>query len=221
MRIGTPSYVGVLCFFTVAHAQAIDAAEPVSIEAGTDPAASELEKLGAEYRVVQQERLRALPPDGGKESDGELSDEEWMRQGLELQAKYPGPDEVVLPRLLALAEKYPQSPYSLDALAFVIMRGGYQTGDVHGEPWKLKEQAIDLVAENHMDDSRVVFVFKMLAGSLPSRKTETFLRHAFEHGPSPTVRAAAGYNLACYYRRLGTAQRAVKADKESVHRGEQ
>jgi peroxiredoxin len=196
---------GIVCVVAVVSVATIYSADPSTEETGVDPVAAELEQLGSDYDRVQKEWLLAVPPDGGNVSDQELSDEEWLRQGLEWEAKYPSPDLVVLPGYVALAEKYAQSSFALDALAFVIMRGGYHTGDVHGEPWQFKEQVIDLVAKNHMDDPRVVYVFKLLAGSLPSRKAETFLRQAFEHGPNRTVRAAAGYNLACYYRNLGKA----------------
>jgi thiol-disulfide isomerase/thioredoxin len=110
-----------------------------------------------------------------------------------------------LPRYLALAKAHSQSPYSLDALAFVIMRGGYHTGDVHGEPWRLKEQALDVVAAHHMADPRVVHVLTLVSGSLPSKKSGVFLRQAFESGPNPTTRAAAGYGLAQYFHNLGKA----------------
>ncbi|MEX2112007.1 MAG: TlpA disulfide reductase family protein [Pirellulales bacterium] len=205
MVVRTLVGLGIFGIFAIVPAATICFAEPSAGETGVDPVAAELEQLGADYDRVQNERIRALPPDGGNVSDQELSDDEWMRQGREWEAKYPDPDLVMLPGYVALAEKYPQSPFALDALAFVIMRGGYHTGDVHGEPWQFKEQAIDLVAKHHMADPRVAYVFKLLAGSLPSQKAETFLRQALERDPNRTVRAAAGYNLACYYRNLGKA----------------
>jgi thiol-disulfide isomerase/thioredoxin len=204
MRLGTLSYLGVVCLFTAVHVRTLCGAEPANNAAGGDPVAAELDNLGAEYATVQRELFRALPPDGAKESDSEMSDEEWLRQGREMEAAHPGPD-LLLPRFLALAKTHPESPFALDALTFAIMRGGYHTGDVHGEPWQIKEQAIDLVLEHHMADPRVVHVFKLLGGSLPSQKTEAFLRQALESSPNRTTRAAAGFSLARYFQTLGTA----------------
>ncbi len=214
MVVRTQAGSGHLCVLVIVLVANVCAAEPAANETDVDPVAAELEQLGADYDLVQKQHHNAIPADGREVADQELSDEEWLRQGRELEAKAPDPDLVMVPSYVALAEEHPRSPFALDALAFVIMRGGYHTGNVHGEPWKFKEQAIDLVAKNHMDDPRVVYVFKLLAGSLPSQKTEAFLRNAFEYGPSRAVRAAAGYNLACYYRTLGRVHAKSQQIKE-------
>jgi thiol-disulfide isomerase/thioredoxin len=203
MRKFTLGCLGIVCFLADAAVRIVPAAEPATGQAESNPAATELDRLGVEYQKLQREQLRALPPDGTKESDGDLSDEEWLRQGRALEAEHPGPDEIVLPRFLTLAKTHPESPLALDALAFAIMRGGYHTGDVEGEPWRIKEQAIDLVAQHHMADPRVVHVFRLLSGSLPSQKSEAFLRQTFENSPDRATRAAAGYSLARYLHNLG------------------
>jgi peroxiredoxin len=132
-------------------------------------------------------------------SDKELSDEEWLKQLREQDARFPDADELLLPRFLTFAAAHRDSRFALDALAFVIRRGGPQTGDVVGKPWQLQETAIDAVSADHMHDSRIVHVLDMLSGSIPSPKTEAFLRKAFEQSSERTVQAAAGLSLARYY----------------------
>jgi hypothetical protein len=97
----------------------------------------ELLQLGEEYKRVEDEQLRTLPPDGAADTDDALSDKEWLAKGREIESRMPGADAIMLPRILALAKKFPESPFALDALAFVIRRGGPQTGNVHGQPWQL------------------------------------------------------------------------------------
>jgi peroxiredoxin len=172
-----------------AAAQRIDAT-------GNTNAAAELRELGHEYERVEEEWLRAIPPDGAEESNSEVSDEQWLREGREAETRNPSPDVQLLHRFLAFAKNHPDSPSALDALAFVIRRGGSQTGDVQGLPWRTKEQAIDEISEHHMNDPRVVHVFDMLCGSLPSQKTMAFLRRALETDSDRTTRAAAGLSLA-------------------------
>ena len=162
----------------------------------------------------------APPADGGKESDGEISDEDFLRQDRALEAAHPGPDGILLPRFLTLAKAHPQSPVALDALAFLIMRGGFQTGDVQGEPWRIKEQAIDLVAQDHMADPRVIHVFKLLSGSLPSRKAEAFLRQAMQSSPDRTTRAPPpACNLARYLHHFAIAHAQSRQICQSIAAG--
>ena len=222
-RIGSPKYqetqmqlrslihVGIALFLLAIGVWSVEAAEPSNAAPANDPVAADLEKLSNEYKQAASEWLRAIPPDGAEETDKEMSDEEWLRIGREQEAKFPGPDEQLLPRFLALANAHPKSQYGLDALAFVIRRGGPQTGDVLGEPWQLKERAIDAMKEHHWDDPRVVHVFDILSGSIPSRKTEAFLRQAYEQSPQPAVRAAAGLNLA---RSLSNTRKCTERSKQ-------
>ena len=74
----------------------------------------------------------------------------------------------------------------------MIDRGGPATGDVHGKPWQLKEQAVDIVAKQHLDDPRVAYVFDLLAGALPSERAEAFLP---VHLPSAGPRHKRGSRL--------------------------
>ena len=172
-----------------------------------DPVAAELRELGEEYGRMEDGQRRALPPDGIEKSGVDLSDEEWLKQGLEMQAELPDPDTQLLPRFLAFAKDHPDSSTAFDAIAFIIRRGGPATGNVHGIPWQLKEQAIDLVLEHHMDNPRIVHLVDMLSGSLPSQKTESFLRHVFENGTNRTTQAAACFGLARYFHHLGNVHR--------------
>ncbi|MCG8450576.1 MAG: TlpA family protein disulfide reductase [Pirellulales bacterium] len=182
----------------------------------TDPVAKQLYELGLEYKKLEEVRSRAFPADGGKVTNDDLSDEEWLRQDRATEDKVPLPDTVLLPEFFALAKKHPTSPFAFDALAFVIRRGGPATGDVEGKPWQIKEQAIDLMLENHMDDPRIAHVFDILDGSLPSRKTEAFLRHAIENGSEPITRAAASVGLARYFHTFATVHKRSRQLKGKV-----
>jgi peroxiredoxin len=168
-----------------------------------DPVAAELNELGLEFQRLWADHLKAVPADGAELADQMLSDDEWLQQDRDLQAKYPSPDAAMMPRFFAFAQAHPDSPLALDALFVVIRRGGPQTGDVHGKPWQIKEEALDVVWQRHMDDPRIVLLLGQLGGSLPSKKTELFLRRALETSPHRAVQAAAAFNLAQYYHRLG------------------
>jgi peroxiredoxin len=197
MRSRSTAFAVASCLLLVANrfeSRAVGQTE----RAAFDAVEAELRSLGEEYKRVETEWLSELPANGAEESDRQLSDEEWMRKGRAEEAEYPGPDEQLLPRFVDFAKRHPESPFALDALAFVIQRGGPQTGDVLGNPWQLKETAIDMVADQHMDDPRVVHVFEMLSGSLPSNKTEAFLRNGAEQSDDPALRACAELNLARY-----------------------
>jgi len=176
-------------------------AEPDQSEIKEDPCKIELAKLGAEYRRASREWYESLPVnDSATYTDSELSDEEWLNQDPAWADPSLDPDSQFIPRFLALAKKYPDSPYALDALAFVIYRGGPQTGNVLGEPWRTKERALDIVWRFHMDDPRVVHVFDILTGGIPSKKVEQFLRNALNKDSDRTTRAAAELCLARYLR---------------------
>jgi hypothetical protein len=108
----------------------------------------------------------------------------------------------LLPRFLDLAKRWPKSPYAFDALFFVILRGGPQTSNVHGIPWQLKEEAIDLVWEKHARDPRLFALLWKLTEALPSAKTEALLKRALADGHDRSARAAAAYSLVRYYLHL-------------------
>ncbi len=186
----------------IATSRSLRADEPQSFKVPADPVAIELNRLAIEYDRLEQDAFKATPEGldgGGKPADETLSDEEWLKQGRELEAKSIDPDAEMLPRFLELAKKHPESPYAFDALFFVIRRGGPQTGNVYGKPWQLKEEALDLVGKSHVNDPRLFIVLEQLGGALPSHKTETFLKRVMDDGPDKNAQAAAAYNLARYY----------------------
>lgn len=175
-----------------------------------DPVAVKLAELGGEYDRLNDIQMQAQEAagegNGGvKLADATISDEEWLKRESELEAKVIDPDVEILPQMLDLAKRHPGSPYAFDALLFVVIRGGAQTGNVHGKPWQLKEDALDDVWASHTRDSRMFIMFEMLASSLPSEKTEAFLRRALQDGPNKTIKAAAAYNLARYFQRFSRA----------------
>jgi carboxymethylenebutenolidase len=184
-----------------------------SFKVPPDPVAAELAKLAAEYdrlEKLQNEAYKAAPADFGgatKPTDLNLSDEEWLKQGREIETKSIDPDSEMLPRFLELAKSHPDSPYAFDALFFVIRRGGPQTADVHGKPWQLKEEALDVVWKSHAKDPRLFTILEQLGGALPSNNTEAFLKRAMDEGPDKNVQAAGAYNLARYYSTIARATR--------------
>ena len=190
-------FVALSCFLVLVTTRSVHAADAENddVDVTNSPVADELNELGVEYQRLADAQRRATPADGAQKTDEQLSDEEWLKQGRAESAKTTDPDEEMLPRFLAFAKNNQDSQFALDALAFTIRRGGSQTGNVQGKPWQLKEQAIDVVLAQHMDDSRVVYVLDSLSGSLPSQKTESFLRQAIEHSPDRYVQAAAGFSL--------------------------
>jgi thiol-disulfide isomerase/thioredoxin len=182
-----------------------------------DEVAGELIALDKEYLRLYEEWDKSIPDnDGAAFADATISDEDWLKQAQEESDRHP--DTRLLPRYLAIAEQHSDSPFALDALIFVIGRGGPSTGNVHGKSWELKEQAIDIVAKEHLDDPRVAYVFDQLAGALPSDKTEAFLRTAFTKAPDRATRAAAGYHLAQYLHHIHHVHRrsALLAKKEHL-----
>ena len=189
-----------------------DEPEPFKVPAGSD--AAELSRLGAEY-----ERLSTLEGfNGGAERiDGTLSDEEWLKASREIASKLVDPDAEMLPRFLDFAKSHPSSPYAFDALFRVIYRGGPQTGDVHGKPWQLKEEALDVVSKFHANDPRLFILLEQLGGSLPSHKTEAFFKLVLDKGPNKSTQAAAAYNLARYYATLARAHQRSRQIKQKEH----
>jgi hypothetical protein len=118
--------------------------------------------------------------------------------------------------MLDFAKRHRDPPFAFDALLFVITRGGAQTSNVHGKPWQLKEDALDFVWASHARDPRMFIVLEMLASSLPSAKTEAFLRRAFQHGPNKAIRAAAAYNLGSYFHKLSLVHQRSQEIKQNA-----
>jgi len=190
--------------------------------------ALEFDALGQEYGRLsnaQAESLWGIGDEafGSALTDETLSDEEWLERGPAADAKTPDPDTEMLPRFLDFANQHPNSPLAFDALFLIIRCGGPQTANVHGKPWHLKEQALDIVWANHSQDPRIAHVFELLGGSLPSQKTEAFLKRASESIPNRAIRAAATFQLARYYHTFAQSQKrsaqvAAKAPLKNVER---
>jgi thiol-disulfide isomerase/thioredoxin len=203
-------FVGLLTASEYPH---VRADEPDSFKVPADPVAIELNRLAVEYErlaKLQREAFKATPDglDGGaKPADTKLSDAEWLKKGREIEEKAVDPDNEMTPRFFDLAKRYPDSPYAFDALFFVILRGGPQTGNIGGKPWQLKEAAIDLVWKSHADDPRLFIILHQLGGALPSAKTEAFFKRVIDEGHDRSSQAAAAYNLARYYANFARAHR--------------
>jgi hypothetical protein len=189
------------------------AGEPETFKVPADPVANELNRLAVEYErlaKVQREAFKATPDGlngGGKPADMKLSDAEWLKQGREIEESVVDPDNEMIPRFLELAKRYPDSPYAFDALFFVILRGGSQTGNVGGKPWQLKEESLDLVWKSHANDPRLFTILQQLGGTLPSVKTEAFFKRVIEESHDRSLQAAGAYNLARYYAHFARAHR--------------
>jgi thiol-disulfide isomerase/thioredoxin len=198
-----------------------DEPEPFKVPAGSD--ALELSRLAAEYErlsTIEHEALKSSGEglnDGAKPTDEILSDEEWLRIGREIDSKLVDPDAEMLPQFLAFAKQHPSSRYAFDALFRVIYRGGPQTGDVHGKSWQLKEEALDVAWKSHANDPRLFILLEQLGGSLPSHKTEAFLKQVLDKGPNQGAQAAAAYNLARYYAALAHAHKRSRQIKQKEH----
>jgi thiol-disulfide isomerase/thioredoxin len=219
--------IAVLCFYlisltAISSERPVGAAEPESFKTPADPAAAELYKLAVEYERLNKLRLEAIKAtaeglDGGKPTDESLTDEEWFKAGREIDSKSIDPDVDMLPRFLEFAKSHPNSSYAYDALCFVIYRGGPQTGDVHGIPWQLKEDALDVVWKDHANDPRLFIILRQLGGALPSHKTEAFLMKVLDEGPNNTAKAAAALNLARYYATIAGAHHRSQRIKQKEH----
>ena len=169
-----------------------------------DATAAEFDKLGEEYDRLWKAERAAHENDtrSDEEADDKLTDDEWLKKEQVALSHQTDPDSIMLPGLLAFAKAHSDSPLALDALFIIIRRGGNQTGEIHGRPWQTKEAALDLDWSRQANDPRIVYVYEQLAGSIPSRKTETFLRTASEKSPNRNIAAAAAFHLASYYHNL-------------------
>lgn len=197
-------------------------------EANAARAAAEFDALGQEHarHSNAQAESRSETGDeafGSSLTDESISDEEWLTRIPTAHPEFPDPYTEMLPRFLDFANKHPNSPLAFDALFFIVRRGGPQTANVHGTPWQIKEQALDVVWANHSQDPRIVHLFELLAGSLPSQKAEAFLKRGSESSPNRDIRAAATFHLARYFHTFAqshkrSAQVATKAQLKNVER---
>jgi len=218
MQLLTKTLIVTLGWLFLASSQHLPAAEPNFGDWQKDKVAAELIALEKEYMRLAEQWEKSIPEDDGVAyTDEKISDEEWLKQAQKEGNRHP--DTKLLQRYLAIAERNSDSPFALDALNFIIIRGGVQTADVHGEAWRLKERAIDIVAKPHMQDPRVAYVFDLLADALPSHKAEAFLRAAIAEAPDRGTRAAAGYHLARYLKHLHHVHKrsTLLAEKKTPH----
>jgi thiol-disulfide isomerase/thioredoxin len=217
-------YICLTSLLTIDVEQRLNADEPESFKIPAGPDAAELNKLAVEFERLSKLRHEAIKATaegldgGGKPSDEKLSDEEWLAAGREIDSKSIDPDIEMLPRFFEFAKSHPDSPYAFDALFLVIYRGGPQTGDVHGKSWQLKEEALDYVSKYHVNDPRLFLILEQLGGALPSHKTEAFLKHVLDEGPTKDAQAAAAYSLARYYATLARAHQRSQRIKQKDHR---
>ena len=171
-----------------------------------DTAHAELIELGNEFMRLVKER----PTDEDEESDSALPDEEWLAKSREVESREPNPARL-LPSFISFAKRHSESPFSLDALQFVIRQS---SSDVADAAWELKEEALELALKQHVDDPRLVHVLDIASELLPSEKTELLFRGAIEKSQSKTVRVAAVLHLARHRIRLGEFHRMSKMFKK-------
>lgn len=193
MQWKTIAWIAIACLI-----MAVDAGcDPPKEKVDGDSVEAELRTLGEEYERLLEVSYAVSSGDEQPPYTSDMSDEEWLKNYFEQTSK-PNPDTQMVPRFLAFAEDHKESLFAFDALAFVIRRGGPATGELHSTPWKIKEQSIDILLNQHMDDPRIVHVFDCLSGAIPSEKTELFLRKGYENCNDRPMRAAAGFYLARY-----------------------
>jgi peroxiredoxin len=188
-------------------------------QSNEDAVSAAFNELGAEYdRLWKVEfKTHADGKNSDDKSDEHLSDEEWLKRARAAVGKTLDPDSAMLPRLLAFAKSRADSPLAIDALFIVVRRGGNQTGEVYGLPWQTKEEALDHDWSRQMKDPRFAYVLEQLSGSIPSRKTETFLRSAMQHATNPNAVAAATFYLASYYQNLAHVHDICRKAKAKSH----
>jgi thiol-disulfide isomerase/thioredoxin len=161
-----------------------------------DPVAAEYERLGKEFERLDAAREVALPFDSNEPADLTLSDDEWLKQRREAQAKAPNPD-ALLPQFVEFAKNHPNSPLAFDAVFFVVRKSVFQEFRADGKPSPVLAEALDIAWDDHKDDPRLVHLLELLA--IPTRPSEAFLKRAMGDAPNRTVRAAATFYLGRYY----------------------
>ena len=109
-------------------------------------------------------------------------------------------------QFIALAEQYPLSPVSVEALAWVV---------VHVSRGKDLDRALALLAKSHVKSELLAMVCQKLP-SRPSLASETLLRELRMKSPHNDVRAQASFHLAAYLQRQLVLIDALK--KEDANR---
>ncbi len=97
------------------------------------------------------------------------------------------------PRFLKLAKEYPSDPVAFDALSWIVTGASRFGGKEAGE-------ALDMMAENHIDDKRLGVTCERLRNS-NIREAIPFLEMVLEKSPHHDVQGLACYSLATQFKR--------------------
>ncbi len=130
-------------------------------------------------------------------------------QKKEALSSYPTV-EVIGPRFVALAQKYPHTSAACDALVWIVGRSR-QEFDVFPTRVKIMTEAMEILARDHIDDVRVGRVcFNLTRYASPLR--DKFLRTVYDKTTNRDVRGYACLYLARY---LVAKARAVESARRT------
>jgi hypothetical protein len=136
-----------------------------------------------------QKRFTATAPKGGTPSDEQRT----ALVGRAYAIKYEQ-----APKLVALAEKYPEDPIALDALMQAVWQvntGPYPVAMVGRDD--ARQKAFAILRRDHIRSERLGPLCERIAGGLCA-EYEPFLREVMEKNPHKEVRAQACLALARY-----------------------
>lgn len=170
------------------------AVPPAAAHAQTTPATPAeqyraiLKESQALYDAAQK-RFAASAPEGGTPSDEQRTTLVGRAYGIKYEQA---------PKLVALAEKYPDDPIALDALTQAVWQ-------VNTVPYPVemvgrddaRPKAFAILRRDHIRSERLGPLCERIAGGLCA-EYEPFLREVVEKNPSKEVRAQADLALAHY-----------------------
>jgi hypothetical protein len=113
--------------------------------------------------------------------------------------KYPLPEKYVA-ECFAIAEKHPQDPAFVDALAWVVAHSFSSTE---------KAKAVAWLAKDSSHDTRLAAIADKLAG-IPGPATEKILRVILDKNPDRVARGRACFGLARFFRQKAALARTVQ-----------
>ena len=192
----------VLCFTGAGVNAAQDApgATPKDAPQQEQQAAGELtasyNSLYREYQAAQQEFSQAY----------QAATDPAEKQKV-LQEKYPRPEKFA-PRFAEFAEKNPDDPKAIDALAWIV------TNARQGPHFK---QALRQL-EDHIDSEKIAPVVRSLVYSGEPEMAAKFLQKVAEQSPHREVKGAAVYALADHRMNRGQQAEAEKGFEEVVEK---
>jgi peroxiredoxin len=111
---------------------------------------------------------------------------------------------------LHLAQAHPQDPVAAEALRFIVLT------ERIGPPSRAAEQAIELLARDHIRDSGMGEVCRLVIPFFNFPVTETLMRGVLEKSPDRSDRGRACFALATYLRRLADLERWLKAQPPEI-----